>query len=54
MELLKKAIFETLGKKDYFDLLLEKLGLKEEEPSLEVLLTGDEAGWVKFETEVSK
>ncbi|EKD44674.1 MAG: hypothetical protein ACD_71C00050G0003 [uncultured bacterium (gcode 4)] len=52
MESLKKEILGRLGKENYLETFLQKIGLQKSQSSLEALITGDENGWIQFENEM--
>lgn len=52
METLKKEILGYTGQENYMEIFLQKIGLREANSSLEVLLTGNETKWIQFENEM--
>lgn len=54
LEALKQTILQSAGQKNYLDIVLQKLGIATEKPSLEVLLSGDPAALNQFGEAVKK
>lgn len=54
MESLKKTILENAGRSNHMEAFLRKIGFKRNGPSLETLISGDEAGWSQFKNEMKK
>ncbi len=54
LEALKQAILENAGQENYLEILLQKIGLATEKPSLEVLLSGDPNALQEFGEAIKK